>query len=157
MQDSGTAPNPWWRTLSLAELRWQGRFKALLPVEDVALGETLADEISLQDAWVDEHFESQILRLSGATRHGTPTPIHFIGRVETLDHDWGRLMDHLGVKEGDKRRAPPGLKEHACDIPTRGEVVAKQRATPPGVVEKVAVASLYHDDFTCLGYHKPKV
>jgi hypothetical protein len=124
---------------------------------DVALGETLADEISLQDAWVDEHFESQILRLSGATRHGTPTPIHFIGRVETLDHDWGRLMDHLGVKEGDKRRAPPGLKEHACDIPTRGEVVAKQRATPPGVVEKVAVASLYHDDFTCLGYHKPKV
>ena len=37
------------------------------------------------------------------------------------------------------------------------EVVAKQRATPPGVVEKVAVASLYHDDFTCLGYHKPKV
>jgi hypothetical protein len=25
------------------------------------------DEITLQEAWVDEHFESQTLRLSGAT------------------------------------------------------------------------------------------
>ena len=124
---------------------------------DVALGETRADEISLQDAWVDEHFESQILRLSGATKSGQPVPIHFIGRVETLDHDWARLMDHLGVKEGDSRRAPFEKKEHACDIPTRGEVVAAQRATAPSVEEKVSVASLYHDDFSCLGYHKPKV
>ena len=68
-QDSGNAPNPWWRTLSLAELRWQvesfqrpfqnripsehriavskillwqGRFRALIPVEDLALGDTQA-------------------------------------------------------------------------------------------------------------------
>jgi hypothetical protein len=94
---------------------------------DVALGETRADEISLQEAWVDEHFESQILRLSGATRDGDPVPMHFIGRVETLDHDWSRLMDHLGVSYQDPRRAKIETKEHACDIPTRGAVVAKQR------------------------------
>ena len=41
-QDSGAAPNPWWRTLSMPELRWQGRFKALLPVSDIALGATEA-------------------------------------------------------------------------------------------------------------------
>jgi hypothetical protein len=38
-----------------------------------------ADEISLQEAWVDEHFESQVLRLSGATADGSPVPINFIG------------------------------------------------------------------------------
>jgi hypothetical protein len=124
---------------------------------DVALGETRADEISLTEAWVDEHFESQILRLSGATRDGDPVPMHFIGRVETLDHDWSRLMDHLGVSYQDPRRAKIETKEHACDIPTRGAVVAKQRLTPATVEEKVSVASLYHDDFECLGYHKPKV
>jgi len=35
--------------------------------------------MSVQDAWVDEHFESQMLRLSGATAAGSPVPIHFIG------------------------------------------------------------------------------
>ena len=45
----------------------------------------------------------------------------------------------------------------ACDIPARGAVVAEQRARPETVEEKVSVASLYHDDFECLGYHKPKV
>ena len=124
---------------------------------DLALGEIRSDELSLTDAWVDEHFESQILRLSGATRDGNAVPMHFIGRVETLDHDWARLMDHLGVKDSDPRRGPIETKEHACDIPTRGAVVAAQRAEPATVEEKVSVASLYHDDFECLGYHKPKV
>ncbi len=124
---------------------------------DVALGMTRADEISTTDAWVDEHFESQMLRLSGATRNGEPTPVHFIGRVETFDHDWARLMDHLKVGSDDPRRAPIETKEHACDIPTRGAVVAKQRARAETTEEKVSVASLYHDDFECLGYHKPKV
>ena len=73
------------------------------------------------------------------------------------DHDWSRLMDHLGVSYQDPRRAKIETKEHACDIPTRGAVVAKQRLAPATVEEKVSVASLYHDDFECLGYHKPKV
>jgi len=46
---------------------------------------------SAQEAWVDEHFESQTLRLSGATASGTPVPINFIGRVENLEHDWQGL------------------------------------------------------------------
>ena len=124
---------------------------------DIALRGERSDEITLQEAWVDEHFESQMLRLSGATRRGEPTPVHFIGRVETFDHDWARLMDHLRVGSDDPRRAPIETKEHACDIPTRGAVVAAQRAEPATVEEKVSVASLYHDDFECLGYHKPKV
>jgi len=37
-QDAGKAPNPRWRTLTVAELRWQGRYRALIPPEDVALG-----------------------------------------------------------------------------------------------------------------------
>jgi len=124
---------------------------------DLTLKGRRADEISLQEAWVDEHFESQILRLSGATRDGAPVPINFIGRVENLEHDWARLMDHLGVKEGDPRRAAPGTKEHPCDIPARGAVVARERASQVTTQEKVAVASLYHDDFVCLGYHKPQI
>jgi len=35
-------------------------------------------------------------------------PIKFIGRVENLEHDWARLMDHLGVAAGDPRRVTPG-------------------------------------------------
>jgi predicted ATPase len=31
---------------------------------------------------------------------------------------------------------------------------ASRRVT---TLEKVAVAALYHDDFECLGYHKPKI
>lgn len=123
---------------------------------DLTLGRKRADEISLQEAWVDEHFESQILRLSGSTFEGKPVPINFIGRVENFEHDWARLMDHLGVKD-EKRREAPGTIEHSCDIPARGKVVAQQRASRVTTQEKVAVASLYHDDFVCLGYHKPKV
>ena len=41
---------------------------------DIALRGERSDEITLQEAWVDEHFESQILRLSGATKDGTPVP-----------------------------------------------------------------------------------
>ena len=71
---------------------------------------------------MDEHFESQILRLSGSTFEGKPVPINFIGRVENFEHDWARLMDHLGVKD-EKRREAPGTIEHSCDIPARGKVV----------------------------------
>ena len=39
-------------------------------------------------------------------RNGLPIPIQFIGRVETLNHDWARLLDHLGVKELEKRVPP---------------------------------------------------
>ena len=77
--------------------------------------------------------------------------------MESFEHDWARLMDHLGVKEGDPRRVTPGHQEHACDIPERGKIVQRQRASPVTTLEKVAVAALYHDDFECLGYHKPKI
>jgi hypothetical protein len=124
---------------------------------DIALRGERSDEITLQEAWVDEHFESQILRLSGATKDGSPVPLNFVGRVESFEHDWARLMDHLGVKEGDPRRVTPGHQEHSCDIPERGKVVQRQRESPVTTLEKVAVAALYHDDFECLGYHKPKI
>ena len=78
-------------------------------------------------------------------------------RVESFEHDWARLMDHLGVKEGDPRRVTPGHQEHSCDIPERGKVVQRQRESPVTTLEKVAVAALYHDDFECLGYHKPNI
>ena len=83
-------------------------------------------------------------------------PLH-IGRVENFEHDWAALMGHLGVAEGDARRLPPARREHACDIPARGAVVRRQRAAPVTTQEKVAVSSLYHDDFECLGYPKPRI
>lgn len=124
---------------------------------DLTLTGAKADEISLQEAWVDEHFESQILRLSGATPDGSPVPVNFVGRVENFEHDWEALMDHLGVEKGDERRQPPVKRQHACDIPERGVIVRQQRATPVTIQERVAVASLYHDDFECLGYPKPHI
>ena len=153
--------------------------------------------------------------------------------------DWDRLMDHLGVAVGDRRRVTPGKMEHKCEIPSRGLVVHRwglihltyrychlpyrychlkviflidtvifhidtvivrsssisilssdtvilsscgqddhtiychsardaaprspcgpgwrQRATAVSTQEAVAVASLYHDDFECLGYPKPTI
>jgi hypothetical protein len=60
------------------------------------------------------------------------------------------------VADPQQRRAPPQT-EHGCDIPARGAIVRRQQATPVTTQEKVAVTSLYRDDFACLGYPQPHV
>ena len=122
---------------------------------DVALGETRADEISTHGRLGGRALRSRRCCVCRApTRRGAPTPVHFIGRVETFDHDWARLMDHLGV-ETMTRDARRSKRRARVRHPTRGAVVAD--SARPETEEKVSVASLYHDDFECLGYHKPKV
>ena len=125
--------------------------------KDLALMGKRVDDLSLEEAWVDEHFESQVLRLSAATADGAALPINFIGRVENFEHDWAALMDHLGVKQGDDRRQPPRRVEHPCSIKQREEVVRREREKPVTTQENVAVSSLYQDDFECLGYPKPHI
>eukprot|EP00656_Telonema_subtile_P010222 TRINITY_DN1489_c0_g1_i1.p1 TRINITY_DN1489_c0_g1~~TRINITY_DN1489_c0_g1_i1.p1 ORF type:complete len:805 (-),score=194.23 TRINITY_DN1489_c0_g1_i1:104-2518(-) len=40
--EDGMYPNPWWRSLTRAELRWQKLYRALPPAEDVATGQDLS-------------------------------------------------------------------------------------------------------------------
>ncbi|CAL50191.1 Sulfotransferase [Ostreococcus tauri] len=91
-------------------------------------GESMRDRDFLTNPWLDEHLESIIYRLSGVTKRGTHTPIHFIGRVETLNEDWGRLMDELGVDTNHPARAPLEHVEHECSIAGREEFLSAQSA-----------------------------
>lgn len=85
------------------------------------------DEASfLNNPWLDEHFESMITRLSGVTRRGTRVPIHFIGRVESLDRDWNRLLDALKVNLHHPARKPLAHAEHDCAIPERERYLKAQ-------------------------------
>lgn len=106
-----------------------------------------------EDLWIDEHAESQMFRMTAVGPDGvTPVPMHFVGRVETMEADWTRLMDALGVTDA-RRRASPGHEEAPCDRAlTRGLVVESQRATPLRDLERKALASVYKDDFECFGY-----
>ena len=83
----------------------------------------------LNNPWLDEHFESMITRLSGVTHRGTRVPIHFIGRIESLDRDWNRLLDALNVNLNHPARKPLAHVEHECAVPERANVISKPRAT----------------------------
>ena len=81
----------------------------------------------LNNPWLDEHLESTVSRLSGVTRRGSRVPIHFLGRTESLDEDWNRLMDELGVEPGHPVRAPLKQVEHKCAISERERQLKAQR------------------------------
>jgi len=73
----------------------------------------------LNNPWLDEHLQSATFRMSGVTHRGNRVPMHFIGRVESLDEDWRRLMDHLSVDPAHAARAPLKHVDHACDLTER--------------------------------------
>lgn len=73
----------------------------------------------LNNPWLDEHLQSAVFRMSGVTRHGKKIPIHFIGRVESLNEDWTRLLDQLSVSAKHGARAPLERIDHMCDIVKR--------------------------------------
>jgi hypothetical protein len=80
----------------------------------------------LNNPWLDEHFESMITRLSGVTHRGTRVPIHFIGRIESLDRDWNRLLDELNVNLNHPVRKPLAHVEHECAVPERERYLKAQ-------------------------------
>ena len=53
--------------------------------------------------------------------------MHFIGRTESLDEDWNRLMDELGVEPSHPVRAPLKHVEHECAISERERHLKAQR------------------------------
>ena len=73
----------------------------------------------LNNPWLDEHMQSATFRLSGLSRRGTRIPIHFIGRVESLNEDWQRLLDTLDVAQNHESRAPLDHIEHTCSLSER--------------------------------------
>lgn len=80
----------------------------------------------LTNPWVDEHLQSVLYRLSGVTRRGTRMPMHFVGRVESLNEDWAKLMDELDVDSRHPGRAPLEHVEHACAIAEREQFLEAQ-------------------------------
>ena len=85
------------------------------------------DQSFLNNPWLDEHLQSTVSRLSGVTRRGSRVPMHFIGRTESLDEDWNRLMDELGVEPSHPVRAPLKHVEHGCAISERAKHLKAQR------------------------------
>lgn len=103
---------------------------------------------SWQDHYPDEHFQTQMSRLC-------KVPMHFIGRVETFNEDWTKLMGLLGVDKESPVYSPPGVKEHVCATgEERKKFIEQQRNLPVSITERLAVNSLYERDFECLGYQK---
>ena len=73
----------------------------------------------LNNPWLDEHLQSTVFRMSGVTRHGKRIPMHFIGRVESLNEDWTHLLDELSVGAEHAARAPLAHIDHSCDLVER--------------------------------------
>lgn len=111
------------QTIDLLEIM---RSKFLENKDFCAQRDTSGHNNFLTNPWVDEHLQSAIYRLSGVTRRGTRVPLHFIGRVESLNEDWSRLLDELGVDSGHSARAPLEHVEHECAIAERERFLEAQ-------------------------------
>lgn len=108
-------------------------------------------------AFVSEHhLQTQTHSLTSTTHMGTTTPMHFIGRVETLERDWERVVREIwrrnDVADFATRAVEPlGIVRHHEQ--QRDQFVAKLAALRGDASLRALIREVYTQDFVCFGYN----
>ena len=101
------------------------------------------------DSCVDRHIASQSSLLAAAAG-GRGRPPDFIGRMEDLDADWGRVSARIGASI-----PKPPLAHSAVDFQALPEAVKAARTARAGLLterNKALLAARYADDLELGGY-----
>ena len=72
--------------------------------------DTMLRDILAGKGWANEHLQPSSYRLSGRTRDDLPVQLHFIGRLESIVHDWTSLLQSWAPEFLEK--SLPAMSEH---------------------------------------------
>lgn len=108
-------------------------------------------------AFVSEHhLQTQTHSLTSTTHMGTTTPMHFIGRTESLERDWERVVREIWrrndvVDFATRAVEPLGMVGHHEQ--QRDQFVAKLEALRSDESLRTLIREVYTQDFVCFGYN----
>ena len=105
----------------------------------------------LEHSWLaNPHLQTQTYALTAPTGEGYLVPMHFIGRVETIDADWEKVCRM--ITDDPELCGPVPLMHHAEN--RRPEYVAEVNKWRDDTALREKIKEAYAQDYACFGYDK---
>ena len=104
---------------------------------------------------VEHHLQTQMHSLTSRSWRGTPVPLHFIGRAESVDRDWPYVVREIWRRNGaaDYATRPiETLAQFNHHEQSRDAFVAHLNRFRDSTLLRDAIRRAYTQDLVCFGY-----
>jgi hypothetical protein len=141
----------WFSQYAQAHVAW--RSTKSVPSMEKARSTLL--EMGVHAFVTEHHLQTQTHSLTSTTHLGLTTPMHFIGRVETLEADWAYVVREIwrrnGVVDFANRTVEP-LQQVGHHEQNRDQFVDKLNSFKSNQSLLTLIREVYTQDYACFGY-----
>jgi hypothetical protein len=141
----------WWSQYAQAHVMWG--MTDVVPTVEKAMAALV--EMGTQSLVSEHHLQTQMHSLTSRTWLGTPVPMHFVGRVETMDRDWEFVVREIWRRNGAKdyaTRVVDPLAEFGHHEQNRDKFVAQMSPLKSDAQLIDMIRQVYTQDLVCFGY-----